>query len=148
MSEISVDISQPPFCVIRHPQKHSAEDFDKLFEQLRAVIPQGSRWAALVDLRQLSALSGGAEVREAASVSILENVDFFRDMIVGEARVATGPMMRGVLTVLDWATPRPWPVRVFGSGEVAENWLRSRLEAEGIKTPVARIWDEKLAASL
>lgn len=146
VSGISVDLARPPFCVIRHPRVHNPEDFAKLFVDLRATLPRDIRWAVLIDLRDMSVNTGGAEVREAASAAILENVEFLKDITICEARVASG-VIRGVLTVLDWVTPRPWPVRVFGNGELAENWLRDRLAAEGIEAPAARIWDEQASAS-
>lgn len=147
MSAITVDISRPPFCVIRHPQEHNQDDFERLFVQLRAELPRDTKWAVIVDLREMSANMGGPEVREAASKVILENVDFLKDITCAEARVAGGPLVRGILTVLDWVTPRPWPIRVFGNGEVAENWLRDRLQADGIEPPDERVWDEDIYAS-
>lgn len=145
VSEIIVDVSQPPFCLIRHPQQHRAEDFEALFERLKDIVADGSRWAVLVDLRKTAPI-GGSE-RAFASAEILKNLDFIEKLTVCEARVTSGPLMRGVLTVLDWVTPRSWPIKNFGSGVVAEDWLRGRLVAEGIPVPDERVWVETPTAS-
>jgi hypothetical protein len=144
--EITVDVSQPPFCVIRHPNQHHPEDFEALFEHLRAVVAPGSRWAVLVDLERTAPIAT-AGVRESVSKAILKNIDFISEFTVCEARVTSRPLMRGVLTVIDWTTPRPWPVKNFGSGVVAENWLRARLLAAGIAAPERRVWDVASAVS-
>jgi len=146
VSEITVDVSQPPFCVIRHPNQHHAEDFEELFERLKKMVPPGSRWAVLVDLERTAPVAT-AGVRDAVSEAILKNIDFISEFTVCEARVTSRPLMRGVLTVIDWVTPRPWPVKNFGSGVVAENWLRARLMAEGIAAPKQRVWDVASAVS-
>tara|TARA_R110002096_G_scaffold350395_2_gene543459 strand:- start:31754 stop:32224 length:471 start_codon:yes stop_codon:yes gene_type:complete len=145
LSEITVDVSQPPFCVIRHPQEHREEDFEDLFVRLRKIIPGGSKWAVLVDLQHTSALRGSD--REFTSAAILKNLDFIEGLMLCEARVAPRPLMRGALTVLDWITPRSWPIKNFRSGIVAEDWLRTRLAAAGISAPEQRIWVEPAIAS-
>lgn len=141
VSEIFIDISRPPFCIIRHPTDFTPDDFQQLFASLREKLAKDREYAVVVDLRLTSPSMGGSENREAASAAILENVDFLKDITICEARLVSGPMVRGILTVLDWITPRPWPVRNFGNATVAENWSRSRLDVAGIELPVERVLD-------
>ncbi len=107
----------------------------------------GEPWAVLVDLRFINPAVAGRQGRESVSKLILENAEFLGQVTVAEARVVSGPIMRGILTVLDWVTPRSWPVRNFGNGVLAENWLRSELEAAGMETTAARVWDEDIRVS-
>lgn len=147
MSEILVDISRPPFCIIRHPTEYKPESFEELFRNLREQLDPQLRYAVLVDLRHAQPSMGGSANREAASEAILKNVEFLRDMTVCEARLVSRPMVRGILTVLDWITPRPWPVRNFGNATVAEDWVRARMAAAAIEVPVERIFDVAERAS-
>ncbi len=142
-----LDLSQPPFCIIRHPQEPTPEDFEALLLELRSRMILGEQWAVLADLRFINPAAAGKEGRESVSKLILENAEFLGQVTVAEARVVSGPIMRGILTVLDWITPRSWPVRNFGNGVLAENWLRTELEAAGIEPDATRVWEEDIRVS-
>lgn len=129
-------------CVIRHPQFFDIEDFKRLAGELRESLVEGQKYALLVDLRKVDPLRAGARARQQASEVLRENDEFLEKFVVCEARMISGSMSRGIITVVDWLAPRAWPVRNFGSGEIAEHWLRAQLPKFGLEAPEEPIWTE------
>ena len=51
-------------------------------------------------------------------------------VIIATAIVADSPMVRGVITAINWFAPPPYPQRVFSRRAEAETWLRERISLD------------------
>ena len=48
---------------------------------------------------------------------------------VCEARIFTSPLMRGVVTAVDWLLNRKYPMKTYAEIEPAKMWVRGQLAA-------------------
>jgi hypothetical protein len=128
--------------LLRYPERFVADDFVELFAQARALNPDRYKHAVLVDFRRTSAFSTTPAMRQEAAQALEDNMDFLRETTVAEARVTPNPLTRGMLTVFDWLSPKPWRINNLVSGPTAELWLRGQLERAGIEVPADSVWIE------
>ena len=126
-----LDTTQSPLWRIRMPAMISLDDYRAHLARLIACLVPGERYALLLDLRDLKPLSGDRETRAGVAQALRDNIKFFENVIVCEARVIANPLVRAMATILDWTTPVPWPTKTVSRMEVAETWVRERLAQSG-----------------
>ena len=111
-----------------------------LFVDVKRLNPERYKHAVLIDVSAMNPMSATADIRREAAVVMEENMEHLVATTVAEARVATNPLIRGMLTVFDWVQPKAWLINNVNTGPAAEFWLRSQLERSGIEVPEIPVW--------
>ena len=107
-------------------------DFREAFAEYGRLARRGQPLAYLLDMRDFDPLLAPAAQRRHGAEVYREYVDILRPVSVGEARVITSPVTRGIVTAYDWLTgANKWPCRQVASLAEGEAWLRERLAQAG-----------------
>ncbi len=140
MGGIEIDKTNNRIWLLRYPDTFRLGDFRQLFVDVKRLNPERYMHTVLIDVRAMNPLSATAKIRHEAAVVLEENMEHLVATTVAEARVATNPLTRGMLTVFDWVQPKAWAINNVKTGPAAELWLRSQLERAGIEVPGHPVW--------
>ena len=124
MAKIVVDTQRWPLVVVRYPAEMTEAEWNAQADDLDAVLERGARFVLLSDAsRVVNAPS--AKQRRFAAERIRARRDEWARYCAGAAFVSPSPLVRGVMTAINWASPPPFTQRVFATVEEAEAWLRT-----------------------
>jgi len=87
----------------------------------------------IVDMRKAGPLS--APQRRTSSEWMKQNLDLYKQCVLGGAFVIDSPIIRGVLTALLWLAPLDMPYEVVGTLDDAVRWAIKRFDAERVPVP-------------
>lgn len=140
MDSIELDTSRSPLWVVRYPSTFSVAVYRDYLRRYREACVEGERYGLLLDMTRFNPVTADAEARKAGAEELRSNMDFYERTMLCEARVVRNPIVRGMLTVFDWTANMHWSVKNFGSGEVAESWVRAQMAKAGIDVPAEPAW--------
>src|SRR5262249_49949625 len=123
---IDVDDSRWPLVVIHwHPGAITDDDVAWFLETSRVHLARRERFASLHDGVRATGLDG--KQRKCMADHVREHHDMLARYHVAAAIVANSPVIRGVITAINWLSPPPFPQRTFATQLDAEAWLREML---------------------
>lgn len=123
---IEVDETRWPLVVIRWPEgKITDADVAEFLETSRGHLARAERFASLHDGVRASGLDG--KQRKQMGDHITSNRARLERWHAAAAIVAPSPVIRGIITAVNWLAPPPFPQRSFASAVEAERWLREML---------------------
>lgn len=130
-----LDTTKSPLWYVDYPADFSVAGYREYLRRFEEACRPGQRCALLIDFTRFNPLTGDSKARAEASDAVKENLDFYKSVIVCEARIIPDPMVRGRVTAFDEDTPLPWPTMNFKGRASAEVWTLTRLAAAGLKIP-------------
>jgi hypothetical protein len=136
MSASSFDSSRFPFVTAIPPSETQANGVQAFYREWDVLLARG-RHVLLVDLRGVNATLAGAGLRREVAEAIKARQGAIRGSLLAEARVVRGPLVRGLLTAVDWLVgdALSHPIRYFDVYDEAERWLRHELGRAGLTVP-------------
>jgi hypothetical protein len=137
MSGLEVDDTRWPLVEIHWPDGTvRSEDVDRFLAIADEHIARKSHYVALHDGVRASGVDAAQRKRFAAHVD--RNRNGLTKWCVAAAIVASSPIVRGIVTAVNWMSPPPMPQRVFAKRDDAVAWLASELRVHGLEIPPAR----------
>jgi hypothetical protein len=128
--QIEYDESRWPLVVVHFPESFSHEDWMAQVRNLGASVDRAVRervrYAIIVDAARVGSPPSALQ-RKAASDFNRDRYDDLKKHLVGWASVITSPILRGAITAMTWLQPTPFPQRVFGTIEAAEEWAQGQI---------------------
>ncbi len=129
---IKLDGSKFPLVRITLPPNPTEEDTVEVYRAYDTLLARG-RHVLLVDLRKLNPLFGHARARQVTLREVEARTHVFDKMLIAEARVVSGSVVRGIVTAFEWMRrrPRSFPLEVMEDEKAALRWLNEHLAADG-----------------
>ena len=124
MAPIHVDETKWPWVSVRYPASFNDEEWKKHSDALAALFQRRTKFVLLSDA-SLSPIPTATQ-RKFAAERISELRHDWSTYCMGMAFVSPSALVRGVMTAINWASPPPFPQRMFASVDQAEDWLRAR----------------------
>jgi hypothetical protein len=93
----------------------------------------GRAHAVLHDGVRASGLTANQRRRMAQHAATYE--EEVRRWVIASAAVATSPVVRGLITAVQWVAPSPCPFKAFSVRAEAEEWLLHALRRAGVWRP-------------
>jgi hypothetical protein len=133
---IELDGSKFPLVRITLPANPTEEDTVAVYRDYDVLLARG-RHVLLVDLRELNPLFGGARARQVTLREVESRQPLFDKLLIAEARIVSGSIVRGIVTAFEWMRKRPraYPLEVLEDEKEGLRWLNEKLEAEGRSLP-------------
>jgi hypothetical protein len=122
---LDVDESDWPIVLVRTPVEPSIENTQRLLDATDRLFAKKTPFALVIDARR--SRFPGAVVRRMLAEYQRDHEDEFRRYVVADANVVSSPMLRGVVTAVNWLAPPTHPVRTFESVGEALVWAREQL---------------------
>jgi hypothetical protein len=123
---IEVDDSRWPLVVIRWPEaKITDADVDAFLATSRGHLARKERFVSLHDGVRATGLDG--KQRKVMADHVTAHRDALARWHVAAAIVVASPVLRGVITAVNWLAPPPFPQQTFATLEEGERWLREML---------------------
>lgn len=101
------------------------EELDRLRDLTARALARREPYAMISDARLAPAPNALQRKRMSEDAQAVEAL-LSRHM-VASAVVVSSPVMRAIVTAVNWLAPPPYPVRIFSDITVAEEWVRERL---------------------
>ena len=129
---IKLDGSKFPLVRITLPPNPTEGDTVEVYCAYDTLLARG-RHVLLVDLRKLNPLFGHARARQVTLREVEARMHVFDKMLIAEARVVSGSVVRGIVTAFEWMRrrPRSFPLEVMEDEKAALRWLDEKLAADG-----------------
>jgi hypothetical protein len=139
MSAASFDSSRFPFVTTLPPSETRANGVQGFYREWDVLLARGPH-VLLVDLRRVNASLAGAGLRREVAEAIKARRNAIRTSLLAEARLVSGPLVRGLLTAVDWLVgdALSHPIRYFDVYDEAERWLELELGRAGLALPPRR----------
>lgn len=119
----TMDDRRWPLVHIKSPQ--SDVNVESFFALIDVCLKKKTMFGAVHDIRGLPPLN--ALQRKKFSDYISSKPALLKAYIAALGVVVNSGIERGIVTAVLWVSPVPFPVRVFGSMEEAEVWVREHL---------------------
>lgn len=129
MAKIVVDTVRWPLVVVRYPPVFTDEEWSAQASELDELFKRRTRFVMLSDASRIVSAPSAKQRRFAAEKIDARREDWAR-YCAGAAFVTPSPLVRGVMTAINWASPPPFTQRVFATVEEGEAWLQT-LEGVG-----------------
>ena len=123
---ITVDDAGWPIVRVRFGESMSDAEWSAYLERMSTFPDRRERYVTLTDGR--NAATPNASQRKRASEVIERERERTRRWNVANALIFTSPLIRGVLTAIEWASPSPVPMKSFATPDDALAWLSERYE--------------------
>lgn len=123
-----------PLVVAKTPSGADAtRDIPAFYAEWDTVIARGPH-VVLIDLRAVDASTLGAAHRKQIAEAAERRRRGFERTLIAEARLASGPVVRAMMTAFDWLLKQPFqhPIANFSSMAAAEQWLDAELARRGL----------------
>ena len=111
----------------------TASEIDRFLQKGDEHLARREPYVALHDGVRATGIDAAQRKRLAAHVDA--NRAALAKYCVAAAIVASSPIVRGIVTAVNWMSPPPMSQRVFGTRANAESWLRELLRARGVSLP-------------
>ncbi len=123
------DGSAFPLVRLLYPSNALPADMTRFYRHYDEIWPRGPH-VLLVDLRRLNPLFGGDGARRALMKEVAARQPLVGKRLVAEARMVSGPVVRGIVTAFEWLrpTPRTAPLYICENEVEAIHWLRPFLD--------------------
>ena len=121
---IEIDDSAWPLVRVRFDQELSNQEWDRYLEQMSRYPDRREKYVTLTDGRRAATPDAGQ--RKRASELIAREHERTVRWNVANAVLVASPIIRGVITAIEWASPSPVPLKSFGGPEEAHAWLAER----------------------
>lgn len=119
---------------IGHPSDQElAESLQTITELLESELRLRRKSVMIVDMRKAGPLS--APQRRTSSEWMKQNIELYKQCVLGGVFVIDSPIIRGVLTALLWLSPMGMPYEVVGTLDEAVRWAIVRFDAERVAIP-------------
>ncbi len=119
-----------PLVSVRWPKEAIAPDaLDRLFAATDGWLARREPFAMLTDGRDAAAPT--ALVRKRLAENAKQNEDALARYLAASAVVVGNPVVRAMITAVNWLAPPRYPVKVFTDVADAEAWARGALERAG-----------------
>lgn len=112
-----------PLVEVDYPPVVAVGEMTVVYDEVRRLLARGEPFA----LVHHTTSTLDAKTRRYVAERLRENALLSRTLIKGEAIVSASPIVRGVLTALQWIFPHPHPARAFEDAETARQWCRAML---------------------
>jgi hypothetical protein len=123
----TLDAAEAPLILVTYPAVASIESVNALFAGFRRIAAEHGRVGWVVDMREFNPLSAPAPIRKAFADEYERCRRIIESATVCEARIFTSPMVRGIVTAVDWLLNRKYPMKTFAELEPAKAWVRGQL---------------------
>ncbi|AKF11786.1 STAS/SEC14 domain-containing protein [Sandaracinus amylolyticus] len=128
MASIRFDDSQFPLVVTEWPDGEITDaELEQWIAKCTAGWPRGRQITLHLGMRATGLTS---LQRKRMSEFAKTNERMLAKVIVATAIVADSPVVRGIITAINWLAPPPYAQRVFARRGEAETWLREQLAAD------------------
>ncbi len=129
VGEFRVDTKDLPLVYVHYPEEVGSDAaIERLWERYLELAESHSRLVFLIDMRDVHLRAAAASRRKRMGELYQQHVGRLARSCVGEARVVSSTLLRGVLTAFDWIKGESrWPCATFESEVEARMWLRARL---------------------
>ncbi|MBO6935427.1 MAG: hypothetical protein JJ863_10650 [Deltaproteobacteria bacterium] len=125
-----MDDSEWPLVRVTFGESIGDAEWAAYLDRMSTYPDRRERYVTLTDAR--SGATPNATQRKRASELIERERERTVRWNVANATVFTSPLIRGVLTAIEWAAPSPVPMKSFATPELAREWLAERYrEATG-----------------
>ena len=124
---ITVDDSEWPLVRVRFGDSISDPGWDEYLETLSRFPDRREKYVTITDARR--AATPNASQRRRVSELIEREKERTVRWNVANAVIFTSPLLRGVITAIEWASPSPVPMKSFATPEEGRAWLAQRYEA-------------------
>ncbi len=123
------DGSAFPLVRLTYPSSPLPEDLPAYYRVYDEIWPRGPH-VVLTDLRRLNPIFAGANARRALMKEVAARQELVGTLLVAEARIVSGSVVRGLITAFEWIRPQPRvaPLYVCENEVEAIHWLRPFLD--------------------
>jgi hypothetical protein len=134
---IVFNASHDPLHLQVFPQVVTQEILEAHFDRIESYFRQRERapMAIITDAR--GPIASNARQQQRAAVSFERLSAMLADSCVAHAMIMDSAIVRGALIGILWVKRPPWPIKVFGDIEAADEWIRQRFAEEGLTPPNA-----------
>ncbi|MBX3185267.1 MAG: hypothetical protein KIT72_08320 [Polyangiaceae bacterium] len=133
MARIPRDTSDWPIVYVTWPSRPIDDDDVELF--LKESLEELER-GTHVSIHLSEGGSGlRAKQRRRVAEWMLEHHELIGQRILGAAVVVRNPVLRAMVTAVNWMAPPPYPQHLFAEQHEARAWVEGQLTAAGIPLP-------------
>jgi hypothetical protein len=126
MAAILFDESRFPLVIAAFGEVPTSEEFETFLARLDALLARG-RHAVILDASRASPLPAGLRRRQ-AEWNAKRTLTVIRRS-AGVAFVVTNPLIRGIVTAINWLHPPPYRFTIVATLAEGEAWCSSQLQA-------------------
>ena len=124
------DGSEFPLVRLTCPSRPNPADLAAYYRVYDEIWPRGPH-VLLVDIRRLNPLFAGAAPRRALMKEVAQRQPLVGKLLVAEARMVSGTVVRGIVTAFEWLRPSPRTAPLYTCENEVEafHWLRPFLDS-------------------
>jgi hypothetical protein len=131
---LTIDVESWPLVRVRWPPAHLSEaELDELVTLTGRCLDRCEPFGMITDGRLAPAPT--AVQRKRLAEDAKKNEARLGRYMVASAVVVGSPLMKAMITAVNWLAPPPYPVQVFTEPHSAEAWVLGRLGSEAATRP-------------
>ena len=131
---VEVDDSAWPLVIVRIPPVLDTAAIESMFRGMDGVVDRKSRFAAMIDTRELSQFPNAVE-RKTIATWMTERTTAEALYNLGNAVVMTSPSARAVFTAIQWIRRPVTAHFITGTTLAGIDWCCMRLKQAGLSLP-------------